>query len=275
MNFIASQPASRQPQGGIGMSEIRRLFTAFKRHWRAALLPLLLLLPVAVGISVFVPGKFQSKALVLFRQEPDASPLSRDIGPRETSVKPDRVQSLRALLMSDAILEQIWNDWHPDGPPITPKERAIDIQDMRTGIQLEAVGGELIQFTITGSKPEGLGKRLDIVIKRLLDALQNGIARGMVDAPERVRVIDPPRDPLLATTSRFVFFVMAGLASIAASFSIVLLAAIRDDRIGDPDDIRARFGLPVIAVIPRLDALQGYTRSPRLRRNKLQKLLPE
>ena len=90
---------------------------------------------------------------------------------------------------------------------------------------------------------------LDSYTKRFPTAL-NSRSLQVLNAPERIRVIDAPRDPEFATSSR-TRIVIGGLAlGLLLSAGLVAGAEMLDQRLRSASDFEAASGAPVIARLP-------------------------
>ena len=72
----------------------------------------------------------------------------------------------------------------------------------------------------------------------------------VLNAPERIRVIDAPKDPEFPATSRLKFVVAIVLGGMALALGSVAVAEMLDQRLRHPADFEAAAGAPVIARLP-------------------------
>ncbi|QTL05151.1 hypothetical protein J5J86_07615 [Aquabacter sp. L1I39] len=92
---------------------------------------------------------------------------------------------------------------------------------------------------------ESLAKRYEMA--RVTGAL------GQFEAPERVKVLEPPSNPAPKVTPGYVLYVLAGIiAGIALGGALAGAAELLDTRLRRPSDFSRLFGVPVIARIPRI-----------------------
>ncbi len=77
-----------------------------------------------------------------------------------------------------------------------------------------------------------------------------GSTPGLLGAPERIKLIDPPRDPEFPERSALKIILGAIAASLAAAFGMVFLAELFDSTIRRSNDIEAMTGVPVLARLP-------------------------
>jgi len=89
-----------------------------------------------------------------------------------------------------------------------------------------------------------LAKRYDMA--RLTGAL------GRFEAPDRIKIIDPPQDPSAPVTPGGLLFILGGLiGGIVLGAGLATVFEVLDPRLRRASDIQAAFGLPVIAFVPR------------------------
>lgn len=85
---------------------------------------------------------------------------------------------------------------------------------------------------------------------------------AMVNAPERMIVVDPPQDPKLRTASRLYFVVSGALGGALLGVALVILAEIFDTTLRNVDQMVAIAGVPCLGSLPSLGAASGSTRYP-------------
>jgi uncharacterized protein involved in exopolysaccharide biosynthesis len=88
---------------------------------------------------------------------------------------------------------------------------------------------------------------------------------SFMSAPERMVLIDLPRDPIGRSKSRLVFVFAGALGGALIGLALVLLVEISDDRIRYLDDVWAVTQLPILARMPRSrDSIIDRAQIPRL-----------
>ena len=73
----------------------------------------------------------------------------------------------------------------------------------------------------------------------------------VLSAPERIRVIDAPKDPEFPTTPRLKIFIATVLAGLAVAVALASGAELFDQHLRHPAEFEAAAGVPVIARLPR------------------------
>jgi uncharacterized protein involved in exopolysaccharide biosynthesis len=127
----------------------------------------LIMLPVGIAASKFMPLNYVSRSLLMLQESGDISPLTREPINEQFVSNSERLDALRALLLSDAVLTGVLQDLN-----ITdPRARASKLQQLRETVRLEGDGGAFVEIFHSGPNPVGLGQELRTVILRFLDAL--------------------------------------------------------------------------------------------------------
>lgn len=93
---------------------------------------------------------------------------------------------------------------------------------------------------------------------------------GILNAPERIVVFDPPRDPQFALSSRLLILASALGAGLMIGLGLAFAAETFSPRVREPEDLSTLTGLPVLATLP---AFSPRVRSPVRRRRWGRRLL--
>lgn len=118
------------------------------------------------------------------------------------------------------------------------------------------------------SKAEDLHKaqdRYQDFLKRYSNAATKRTL-GILNAPERIKVIDPPRDPKVPAKSGLRYFLAGSMASLILGIALVVLAEMFDTRIRRPADVIAITGSPVVVRLPHIVARPGEAHDERIPR---------
>ena len=122
--------------------------------------------------AVFLPRGYVARALIQLH-ETAALPLAlaRDATSWSTPERmKDRAAGLRTLLGSDYVLSRVLDDFG-GAPKSDVRQRAAEIEDLRSDLSLDLAGSDYLELRLRGQTAEGLGRRLEIVLARFLEAL--------------------------------------------------------------------------------------------------------
>jgi uncharacterized protein involved in exopolysaccharide biosynthesis len=87
------------------------------------------------------------------------------------------------------------------------------------------------------------------------DAATTSLALGAFEAPERVKVIDPPADPTVPVSLPSIVFLIAGVfGGIALGIGLAVAAELLDQQVRTTAQFTALTHLPVLIRLPRLEA---------------------
>ena len=155
---------------------LRVIDAAWRRRY-LLLVPIFLMLPLSVLAAIILPGTYVTRCLMLLQDASWNNALSKtsSYAPQTGS---ERVASLRALLASDYVLGQTLDELGLGSSDA--KQRALDIQQLRSRVSLDLIGEQLLEFGLSGTVPEGMGKQLDAVASNFMEAIsaQGGTTVG-------------------------------------------------------------------------------------------------
>jgi uncharacterized protein involved in exopolysaccharide biosynthesis len=139
---------------------------AWRRRW-VLIIPILIMLPAGFAASELMPLNYVTRSLLLLQESGVTGPLTREPTNVQFVTNEERLAALRALLLSDHVLGGVLDD----RGMTDPASRAVRIRDLRETTWLEAAGTNFIEIYHSGPNPSGLGKQLETVITRFLEAL--------------------------------------------------------------------------------------------------------
>ena len=100
-----------------------------------------------------------------------------------------------------------------------------------------------------------LRERLEAEQLRLGEA-QSTTWDAMINAPERMIIVDPPKDPIVRISSRLYFVFTGVLGGAMLGVALVLMAEIFDTTLRNADQMIIIAGVPFLGSLPTLPALQ-------------------
>lgn len=97
---------------------------------------------------------------------------------------------------------------------------------------------------------------------------------SILKTPERIRIVDPPRDPNFPSKSRLLYVIAGILGSIVLSSAAALCSAYLDPRIFYPEELAELGKLPIIATLPNSEQAlpEGDQESWSLRTNVVEQV---
>ena len=139
-----------------------------RRRW------LLLLVPVLIaGIAGFTavklaPKKYMATSILLLQ---GANRAATGGGPVQQLNAFEQVRALEAWLKSDQIMTEILPEMSGYTPPASREALLIQTRILASSLSLELVGNSVLQISLEGANPVGLGRNLEIIIARLMEGL--------------------------------------------------------------------------------------------------------
>ena len=145
-----------------------------RRRWLVFLLPIALAVPLAALAIQFAPTKYVAKSLILL-QSANRTANTGGFG-RQNLV--EQVAAIDAWLKSDHVLRDLLPHIKGPGNSADPKAISAMIREARSSIWLSLVGGSALEVSFIGRSPEGLSRKLEVVLARIMEGLtgpENGI----------------------------------------------------------------------------------------------------
>jgi uncharacterized protein involved in exopolysaccharide biosynthesis len=136
---------------------------------RLAMVPVLVILPLGLAFAKFGPKTYAAKTLMLLQENARASPFASEL-PIQSNLQ-GRIAGLQALLKSERVLLRVMSDIEGADAPTDKKAVATWLKRFSSSLSLELVGNDFLEFQLTGKSPVGLGKQLEAVTSRFLEAL--------------------------------------------------------------------------------------------------------
>lgn len=123
---------------------------------------------LGVAYAAIAPRTYVAKSLLLLQESGGDLP-SREIAAAVRAQ--ERIAGLRALLKSDLVLYSAMLDIEGENAPTKPSSISPWIRDLSNSLTLELLGNDFLEFQLKGRTPKGLGKQLEAVTARFLEAL--------------------------------------------------------------------------------------------------------
>lgn len=151
--------------------------------WRRRYLlviPVLLMIPLAYLISQLAPRTYAARSLMLLVEQTN-NPLNRDVLNMGGGPFRARIEGLKALLVSDRVLDHVMRDLLGPETPTDPRMQGLWKKFFAERLTLEPVGTDFLELQLKGGNPKGMGRQLEIVVSRFLDALLPGGASSATE----------------------------------------------------------------------------------------------
>lgn len=155
----------------------------FEMAWRRRyliLVPLLLSIPLSLVGSAFLSQQYEVRTLLLL-QEGSTNSL-RSVSHIDYSSNPltagnalvERLEGLKALLKSERVLDAALKEIMGKDYPQTGKLQGSARRDLADSLSIKQIGKDFIELHLTGSDPQALGRKLEVITSRFLESLLLG-----------------------------------------------------------------------------------------------------
>ncbi len=164
---------------------------AWRRRYLLAM-PFLIMLPLSMVWLMYGPRTYVAKSLMLLQEAAPSNPLAKDTGSGHPARIQDRIAGLQALLKSDRVLGNVYRDLAPEQLRGN-RDMAAWMRDFSLLLSVDLIGTDFLEFKLKGSTPKGLGKSLESVTSRFLEALlpeQNALFASQVLLDRRKEELD-------------------------------------------------------------------------------------
>jgi capsular polysaccharide biosynthesis protein len=167
---------------------IERLIQALdtlRRRWLLLLLPLLAALPVAYVYVKMSPVKYTAKSIILLQSANRGADWNAGAGgfPRQNVI--EQINVIEAWLKSDYVLEDLLPQLVEGPLPTTPEEKMRELTKLRSSLTFDLIGNAVLEMRLEGSMANGLGRKLEIIVTRLLEAVLNP-EEGILSAEQMI-----------------------------------------------------------------------------------------
>ena len=141
-----------------------------RRRWRLALLPLLLLAPLAAYLAYSTPVKYVAKSVILLQSANRSTTSGGSASfPRHAVI--EQISVIEAWLKSDQVLGGLMPQLVDGTVPSEPQRLQIELAILRRALVFELVGNAVLEVRLEGLSSKGLGRKLEIIVTRLLEGM--------------------------------------------------------------------------------------------------------
>jgi hypothetical protein len=164
-----------------------QLIDILRRRWLWFVLPLFFALPAAYFYIKSAPIKYSAKSVILLQAANRSLEWNNGAGgfPRQNVI--EQISVIEAWLKSDHVLEELMPQLIDGPPPVTPTERFATMARLRNAITFELVGNAVLEVRFDGAKGQGLGRKLEILVARMLEGVMNP-EQGILNAEQLIMV---------------------------------------------------------------------------------------
>src|SRR3954451_4731176 len=172
---LHAAPENRQTPGSgsyfadLLRNGLRRISSASWRRRYLLLTPVLVMLPLSVAAALLLPRSYETSALLLLQESGRNNPLAGD--PVSPEFMQQKVPGLEALLKSEQVLTPAIGEIEAAGFKSPGSNPQSAIRNLRAALSVELIGTDFLTIRMTGSRSEGLGRQLSIVLSSFLQAL--------------------------------------------------------------------------------------------------------
>lgn len=144
--------------------------SVLQRRWLLIAVPVALAMLLSFVAIQTAPTKYTAKALILLQG------ANRSVmGVGENSQRENVLEQVRAVdawVKSDEVLSEILPLMQESSAePLSPTELSFAMTALRASLSFELVGNAALEVRLDGSKAEGLGSKLELILSRIMEGL--------------------------------------------------------------------------------------------------------
>jgi capsular polysaccharide biosynthesis protein len=160
--------------------QIVMIIDVIRRRWILLCLPVVLAGSIAVVMVKLAPMKYTATSLVLLQA---ANRAAGGAGPIQQLNTFEQVRALEAWLKSDQVLTDLLPQMSDYKAPQSPAELLIQTRILAASLSLQLVGSSVLEVSLQGRRPQGLGRNLETIVSRLMEGL-TGPEQNIFSAPQ-------------------------------------------------------------------------------------------
>ena len=143
--------------------------TAWRRRYQLVV-PVLIMLPCSILLAMVGPKTYIAKSLLQLQETGTSNPLGKEFTASNTKMQ-ERMAGLQALMKSDRVLGNVYRDLFGETTAADSHQIAVWVRDFSPDLSLDLIGTDFIEIKLKGGNPRGMGKRLESVTARFIEAL--------------------------------------------------------------------------------------------------------
>ena len=167
------------------MEQILFALDGLRRYWYLFLLPLIAAAPLAFLVWKMAPMKYEATSNILMlsaNRGPESAGGFAGF-PRQSAI--EQVAVLEAWLKSDYVLRDLLPQLLDEPVPTDPEVLAIVTNVLRRSLTMQLIGAAVLEVRLEGAQAKGLGRKLEIIVTRLLEGVINPEA-GILSANQLI-----------------------------------------------------------------------------------------
>jgi hypothetical protein len=143
-----------------------------QRRWLLIVVPFVLAVLLSFIAIQTAPTKYTAKALILLQ---GANRSVMGVGVGENSGRENVLEQVRAVdawVKSEEVLSEILPLMQEkNAEPLSPAELSFAMIALRASLSFELLGNSALEVRLDGSKAEGLGSKLELILSRMMEGL--------------------------------------------------------------------------------------------------------
>lgn len=146
------------------------VLAVLRRRWWLGLLPVVAALPLAFAIVKLAPTKYVTSSIILFQPANRASGWAGS-GDMNRQNAQEQLGAVEAWLKSEHVLLELLPKLRNDNALPDPITTAVEMALLRKSLTFELTGNSVLVIRLEGANREGLGRKLEIIVSRLMEGL--------------------------------------------------------------------------------------------------------
>ncbi|MFC7474211.1 GumC family protein [Dankookia sp. GCM10030260] len=181
MSDIPANAAAIAPPAPPPIAEVIHavLAAAWRRRY-VILLPIIVLPPVGFFLGSMAPRSYETRMSVLIQDPAKFNPFLEDLSVK-TNLK-ERMEGLRALLMSRHVLGQVAEDLQMVPPNATEAQQSGAVAELAAGLSVTLLGQEMVEMRYRARTPEGMDRTLAQIGTRFIEKVRGPEDSSMRDS---------------------------------------------------------------------------------------------
>ncbi len=141
-----------------------------RRRWKIIAVTVAVVTALAFTLVKTTPARFTTSVTIALKSANQSSwaPGSSQF-PDQNAI--EQVRAIEVWLKSDHVLEDLLPQLLESQAPLNPRKRLEEMTKLRAALRLSPVGTSMIRLDLDGSSPDGLSRKLEIILSSFLERL--------------------------------------------------------------------------------------------------------